>query len=188
MDSRSAGPLGLSTRPAASPKASTASGLRYGPCPCRLACPDGSHSVRPRPLRAWRTPLLRLLPRLAPGPPQRRTWMPSILLLLQFGDSVACYWHTDCAREQQAEPACHAATGPANRLFVVFAFALAPFLLGDAAACQQRPAAHHRRRHRSARPPTDSAPPRLTRSTRWGSRCLLNDEPVRIYVPLIMLF
>ena len=37
-----------SHHPAASPTAATASGRRYGPRSCRLACLDGTHPVRPR--------------------------------------------------------------------------------------------------------------------------------------------
>lgn len=38
--------------PAASSTAATASGCRYSPCCYRLACPDGTNPVRPRPRRA----------------------------------------------------------------------------------------------------------------------------------------
>ena len=63
---------------------------------------------------------------------------------------------------------------------VVFPFSPAPLLLGDPGACWQRPAIHHRRRHRPARPPTDLKRPA------GRAACLLNDEPIRIYAPLLM--
>ena len=59
---------------------------------------------------------------------------------LQFGDSVARYPHADWARQQQAEPACHASMryialgrppSPPDNFFCVFPFAPAPLLLGD---------------------------------------------------------
>ena len=111
----------------------------------------------------------------------------------QFGDSAVRYSHADWAKEQQAEPAYHAAvryialgrppTLPDDFLSV-FPFAPAPLLLGDPGACWQRPL------HTTddgtillVRQPTPQPPPDQQRPV-GRAACLLNDEPTRIYVPL----
>ena len=51
------------------------------PLSCRLACPDGTQSVRPRPRRACGNSSFNFRPTVVSRPSQRPTWMPSALLL-----------------------------------------------------------------------------------------------------------
>ena len=112
---------------------------------------------------------------------------------LQFGDSAARYSHTDWEREQQAEPACHAAM----RYIILGRPPALPAGFLSSFPSHQRPSfaeiqelAGKGRLHTTedgivllVRNPS---PPPLPGSERPVGRaaCLLNDEPVRIYVPL----
>ena len=80
------------------------------PCSCRLAGPHGTDLVRPQPLRACENPSL-TAPASSGDTPTAPTKLDALVdaAELQFADSVARYSHADWEREQQAEPACHAA-------------------------------------------------------------------------------
>ena len=114
---------------------------------------------------------------------------------MQFTDFVVRYSHTDWEREQQAEPTCHAAM----RYITI---GRTPVPLPDFLSryiSHQRPSfsnilelAGKGRVHETAddivilvrnpmTPPPSAAPSSLGRAAR-----LLNDEPVRIYVHLLM--
>ena len=82
MASGPAGPLVHTYyHPAAGPTPATASGRRYDPRSCGLACPDDTHPVRPRPRQAYgNSGCKTFYPLLKSRPPQRPTWMPSALL------------------------------------------------------------------------------------------------------------
>ena len=91
--------------------AATASGHRYDPRSCRLSptptVPITSGRERAEPVGI---PILRLSP--SPDLPSTTTAGLDALGAAaesQFGDSAARYSHADWAREQQVEPACHAA-------------------------------------------------------------------------------
>ena len=115
---------------------------------------------------------------------------------LRFADSVARYSHADWKREQHAEPTCHA-------MMRYVSTGRPSVLPPDVSACypsHRRPSladiielAGKGRLHTTdddivllVRAPT--LPP--TRSDKPNSvgraACLLNDEPVRIYIPLLM--
>ena len=114
---------------------------------------------------------------------------------MQFGDSAARYSHADWAREQQAEPACHAAMS-----YIVLG--PTPSLLADFFSCfpsHQRPSFSEIQglagkgrlhttddgivllvRQSTTQPPSDSQHP-VGRAA-----CLSNDDHVRVNVPLLM--
>ena len=143
------------------------------------------------------TPLSRLTP--SPGDTPTAPTRSDVLgdaAELRFADSVARYSHTDLKRAQHAEPTCHAAM---HYISIGRPSALPPELL----ACypsHKRPSlsdiqelARKGRLHTTdddivllVRNPT----PPPTRSSKPNSvgraACVLNDEPVRIYVPLPM--
>ena len=112
---------------------------------------------------------------------------------LQFGDSTARYSHADWAREQQAEPACYAdmrytvlGRPPALLADVLCSFPPLPLLVRDSEALGIG------RLHTTddgivllipQMPPL--SPLDLQRPV-GRAACLLNDQPVRIYVPLVM--
>ena len=109
----------------------------------------------------------------------------------QFGESTTRYSHADWAREQQAEPACHA-------VMWYIALSRPPALPDDVLSCfpsRRAPPSRTSRsllakatddgtvllfRQTTPQPPSDSKRP-VGRAA-----CLLNDEPVHIYVPLLM--
>ena len=116
----------------------------------------------------------------------------------QFGDPAACYSHADWAREQQAGPACNAAMrhmglGRPEDL---------PAEFPSGSPSHQRPLPFRRFRSYSyskgrLHTTTDAGSvllvrqpsPLLVPSTQrpvGRSACLLNDEPIRIFVPLLM--
>ena len=169
-----------------------------GPCSCRLAGPHGATIARPRPHRAYMgTPLLRLTP--SPGDrPTARTRSDALgdAADLRFADPVARYSHADWKREQHAEPTCHT-------MMRYVSIGRPSVLPPDFLTCY--PSHKHTslsdiqeltskvRLHSTdddivllVRSPT--LPP--TRSDKPNSveraACLLNDEPVRIYAPLLM--
>ena len=141
------------------------------------------------------------LSRLAPSPDDTPTAHTRSDVLgdaaeLRFADSVVRYLHADWKREQHAEPTCHATMS-------YFSIGRPLVLPPDFLACypsHKRPSlsdirelAGKGRLHTTdddivllVRNPT--MPP--TRSDKPNSvgraACLLNDEPVRIYVPLLM--
>ena len=143
-----------------------------------------------------RTPLLRLP--LSPDVPSATTADLDALGAageIQFRDSAARYSHADWAREQQAEPAYHAAM----RYIVLGRPSALPADFLSCFASHQRPSfpeiqgfAGKGRLHTTddgivllvrqltPYPPSDS--PRLV----GRAACLLNDEAVRIHVPLLM--
>ena len=114
---------------------------------------------------------------------------------LLFGDSAACYSHADWAREEQAEPAYHAAT-------CHIVLGRPPSLPADFLSCFP---SHHRpsfsesqelagegRPHSTddgivllVRQPTPQ-PPSDSQRPVGRAACLLNDEHVRFYIPLLM--
>ena len=113
----------------------------------------------------------------------------------QFGDSAAHYSHADWARKQQAEPACHAAMR-------YIALGRPPALPNDVLSCfpsHQRPSfseiqelAGKGRLHTTddgivllVRQPTPQPAPDSRRPVERAGG-LLNDEPIPIYVPLLM--
>ena len=113
---------------------------------------------------------------------------------LQFGDSAARYSHADWAREQQAELPCH----DAMRYIVL---GRPPSLPADFLSCfpsHQRPSfseiqelTGRSRLHINddgivvlVRQPTPQPPD--SQRPMGHAACLLNDEPVRIYVLLLM--
>ena len=143
------------------------------------------------------TPRLRLTP--PPGDtPATLTWSNALgdAAELRFGDSTAHFSHADWKREQHAEPTCHATIG---YISIDRPSALPPDLL----ACYpspKRPSLSDIQElggkgrlqstdddmvllvHNPTLPPTRSDKPNsVGRAT-----CLLHDEPVRIYVPLLM--
>ena len=121
--------------------------------------------------------------------------MPGAAAESQFVDSSASCSHPDWAREQQAEPACHAAMS-------YIALGRPPALPDDVLSrfpSHQRPSFSEIQelagkgrlyttddgtallvRQPSPQPPSDSQ-----RSV-GRAACLLNDEPIRIHVPLLM--
>ena len=143
------------------------------------------------------TPLLRLTP--SPGDMSTALTKSDALgdaAELRFADSVARYSHADWKREQHAEPTCHA-------MMPYVSIGRPSVLPPDFLACylsHKRPSlsdikelAGKGRLHTTdddivllVRSPT--LPP--TRSDKPNSvgrvACLLNDEPVPIYVPLLM--
>ena len=115
---------------------------------------------------------------------------------MQFADSVARYSHADWMREQQAEPTCHAAMR-------YITLGRPPTLPADFLSCyptHKRPAfsdiqdlAGKGRLHTTdddfvllVRNPTPPPPRSAEPSSVGRAACLLNDEPLRIYVPLLM--
>ena len=116
--------------------------------------------------------------------------------LLKFADSVARYSHADWEREQQAEPTCHAAM----RYITIGRPSALP---ADCLSCypsHKRPSLSdiHELAGKGRLHTTDdnivlldrNPTPPLTTSAESSSvgraACLLNDEPIRIYVPLLM--
>ena len=140
------------------------------------------------------TPLLRLTP--SPGdtlPAYTRSGTRGNAAELLFADSVARYSHDDWKREQHAEPTCHA------QMRYVSTGLLPPDIL----ACylsHKRPSLSDLKElvgkgrlhttdddivllvRNPTLPPTRSDKPNSVRR----AACLLNDEPVRIYVSLLM--
>ena len=114
---------------------------------------------------------------------------------LQFGDSAARYSHADLAREQQAEPAYHAASR-------YIALGQPPFLAADFSSCcrsHQRPSfSEIRELAGKGRPHTTDdgvvllvhqpppQPPSDWQHPMRRAACLLNDKPIRSYMPLLM--
>ena len=143
------------------------------------------------------TPLLRLTPSPADTPtaPTRSDTLDDAAEL-RFVDSVARYSHADCKREQHAEPTCHATIRYTS---IGRPSALPPDFLACYAS-HKRPSlsdiqemAGKGRLHTTddyivllvrnpTLPPTRSDEPKSVER----AACLLNDEPVRIYVPLLM--
>ena len=143
------------------------------------------------------TPFLRLTP-----PPGDTPTAPTKLdalgdaAELQFADSIARYSHADWKREQQAEPTCHAAM---RYITIGRPSALPPGFL-SCYLSHKRPSlsaiqglAGKGRLHTTdddiallagnpTSPSTTSDEPNPVRR----AACLLNDEPIRIYVPLLM--
>ena len=114
---------------------------------------------------------------------------------MQFGDSAARYSHADWAREQQAEPACHAAMS-----YIVLG--PTPSLLADFFSCfpsHQRPSfseiqglAGKGRLHTTddgivllVRLPNPQ-PPSVSQRPVGRVACSLNDEPAHVYATLLM--
>ena len=173
-------PLAVATAPA--PAASPA-----------LTVPIPSGRDRAEPVG---TPIVRLSP--SPDVPSATTADLDALGAAaesQFGESTARYSHADWAREQQAEPACHAAMR-------YIALGRPPALPDDFLSCfpsHQRPSfseiqelAGKGRLHTTddgtvllVRQPTPQ-PPSDSQRPVGRAACLLNDEPIRIYVPLLM--
>ena len=202
MDSGPAGTLGHLPderyNSTASPSAAAGSTGRCDSCSCRLAGPDGATTVRPRPRSAYmETPLLRLTP--SPGDtPTAYTRSDALgnAVELRFADSVARYSHDDWSREQHVEPTCYA-------MMRYVSIGRPSVLPPDVLACylsHKRPSlsyikelADKGRLHTTdddilllvrnpTLPPTRSDKPNSVRRV----ACLPNDEPVRIYVPLLM--
>ena len=143
------------------------------------------------------TPLLQLTPSPGDTPttPTRSDALDDAAEL-RFADSVARYSHADWKREQRAEPTCHATI---RYISIGRPSALPPDFL-ECYPSSRRPSlsdiqklANKGRLHTTdddivllVRNPT--LPP--TRSDKPNSvgrvACLPNDEPVRIYVPLLM--
>ena len=144
-----------------------------------------------------RTPLLRLTP--SPGDtPTAYTRSDALgdAAELRFADSVARYSHADWKREQHAEPTCHAtiryvSTRRPSALPPDF---LARYLshkrpcLSDLKELVGKGRLHTTDDdivllvRNPTLPPTSSDKPNSV----GQAACLLNDEPVRIYVPLLM--
>ena len=121
--------------------------------------------------------------------------MPGAAAESQFVDSSASCSHPDWAREQQAEPACHAAMS-------YIALGRPPSLPDDFLSCfpsHQLPSfweiqelAGKGRLHTTddgivllIRQPSPQSPPDSQHPVRRAA-CWLNDEPIRIYVRLLM--
>ena len=75
------------------------------------------------------------------------------------------------------------AVGLAHRSLIAFPLTPAPPLLGDPGARWQRPPPYYRRGHCPSRPNPTTAHYSLRPAGR--AACLLGDEPIRIYVPLL---
>ena len=181
--------------PAASPTAAAGSACRRDPCSCRLAGPHGATTVRPRPRRAYiGTPLLRLTS--SPGDtPTAHTRSDALgdAAELRFADSVARYSHADWKREQHAEPTCHAmmryvSIGRPSVLppdFLAYYPSHKRPFLSDIKGLAGKGRLHTTDDdivllvRNPTLPPTRSDTPNSV----GRAACLLNDEPVRIYVP-----
>ena len=180
--------------PAASPTAAAGSAHHGDPCSCRLAGPSGANAVRPRP-----RPTLSL--RLTPPPGDTPTAPTKLDALgdaaeLEFADSVARYSHADWEREQQAELTCHAAM---RYITIGRPSALPPDFLScypshkrpSLSGIQELAGKGHLHTSdddivllvRNPTPPTTTSD-KLSPVGR--AAFLLNDEPIRIYVPLLM--
>ena len=184
--------------PAANSTAATGPACRSDPCSCRLAGPHGATIVRPRPHRAYmRTPLLRLTPSSGDTPTAHtRSDALGDAADLRFADSVARYSHADWKREQHGKPMCHV-------MMRYVSIGRPSVLPPDVLACYSS----HKRTSLSdiqelvgkgrlyttdediillvrnpTLPPTRSDEPNSV----GRAACLLNDEAVRIYVPLLM--
>ena len=142
------------------------------------------------------TPILRLTP--SPGDtPTAHTRSDALgdAVQLRFAGSVARYSHADWKREQNAEPTCHATI---RYLSIGRPLALPPTFWRANPRTSIPPA----QTSRSWRVRIDYIQPmttsfyssvtrhcrlqRLTNSTVGRAACLLNDQPIRIYVPLLM--
>ena len=143
------------------------------------------------------TPLLRLTPSPGDMPtPHTRSDALGDAAELRFTDSVARYSHADWKQGQHAEPTCHGMM----RYVSIGRPSVLPL---DVLACypsHKRPSLSHIKElagkgqlhttdddivllvRNPTLPPTRSDKPNSMRRT----ACLLNDEPVRIYVPLFM--
>ena len=143
------------------------------------------------------TPLLPLTPPPGDTPPA-----PAKLDALgdaaesQFADSVARYSHADWEREQQTEPTCHAAT---HYITIGRPSALPADFLSRYRLCKRPSLSDIQELAGKGRLRTTDddivllvrhpAPPLTTSaedSSLGRAACLLNDEPIRIYVPLLM--
>ena len=184
--------------PAGSSTAAAGSARRRDPFSCRLAGPHGSTAVRPPPRRAYMgTPLLRPTPSPGDTPIAYTRFDPlGNAAELRFPDSVARYSDDDWKREQHSEPTCHA-------IMRYNSIGRPSVLPPDVLACylsHKRPSlsdlkelAGKGRLHTTdddivllvcnpTLPPT-----RFDKPNSVGrAACLLNDELVRIYVPLLM--
>ena len=114
---------------------------------------------------------------------------------VKSGDSAARYSHADWAREQHSEPACNAATRyiPLGRPEVFPADVLSRF-----PSHQRPPFSEVQELVKKGRlhttdagiilPALQPSPPQAsdTQPPMGRTACLLNDEPIRIYVPLLM--
>ena len=201
MDSGPEGPSAIfqtNYNPAASPTAAAGSARLHDPCSCRLAGPHGATTVRPRPRRAYMgTPILWLTPSPGDTPTvYTRSDALSNAAELRFADSIARYSHDDWKREQHDEPTCHAkmryvSTGRPSVLPPDF---LACYLshkrpsLSDLKGLAGKGRLHTTDDDNVLLLRSRTLPP--TRSDKLNSvgraACLLNDESVRIYVPLPM--
>ena len=186
------------TRYNPTPSPTAAAGSAHDPCSCRLAGPHGATTVRPRPRRAYMgTPVLRLTP--SPGETPTAHTRPDALgdaAELRFADSVARYSHVDLKREQHAEPMLHdmVCYVPIGRPSVLPPDILACCLshkgpcLSDIKELAGKVPLHTTDDdtvlfvRNSIFPPTRSDKPNSVGRV----ACLPNDEPVRIYVPLLM--
>ena len=115
---------------------------------------------------------------------------------MQFADSVARYSHADWMREQQAEPTCHAAMryitlGRPSTLPADFLLCYPSHKRPSFSDIQEL--AGKGRLHTTeddfvllVRNPTPPPPRSAEPSSVGRAACLLNDESIRIYVPLLM--
>ena len=115
---------------------------------------------------------------------------------LLFADSVAPYSHANWEREQQAEPTCHAAM----RYITIGRPPAPPPDFSSCCPSHKRPSLSNiqeldgkGRLHTTdddivlfVRNPPPPPPPLGVPSSVGRAACLLNDDPVRIYVPLLM--
>ena len=143
------------------------------------------------------TRLLRLPPLLGDTPPApAKLDAAGNAAESQFDDSVARYSHADWMREQQAEPTCHAAIRYIN-------IGRPSALPVDFLSCypsHKRPSFSDIRELAGkgrlqttdddffllVRNPTPSLPNSTESGSVGRAACLLHDEPIRIYVPLLM--
>ena len=178
--------------PVASPTAAADSVDRRDPCSCRLAGPQGATTVRPRPRRVYMgTPLLRFT--LSPGDtPTAYTRSDALhdTAELRFADSVARYSRDEWKREHHAERTCHAmmryaSTGRPN---VWRATSRTSVHLSQTKELADKGLLHTTDDDIVLIIRNPTLPP--TRSDKPNSvgriACLLNDEPARIYIPLLM--
>ena len=180
------------------PTAAAGSARRRNPCSSGLASPHGATIIPPRPHRAYtRPPLLRLTPSPGDTPTAHsRSDALGDAADIRFADSVARYSHAGWNREQHAKPTCHVKMryvsigGPS-------------VLLPDVLACYPS----HKRLFLSdiqelagkgrlhitdedivllVRNPTLPLPRSDKPNSVERAACFLNDEPVRIYVLLLV--
>ena len=191
-------PLAKSTTPPRVPRPRPAPPAAATLLSCRLAGPHGATTVRPRPRRAYMgTPLLRLTPSPDDTPTaETRSDAAGDAAELRFTDSVARYLHADWQREQHAAPTCHA-------MMRYVSIGRPSVLPPDVLACypsHKRPSlsyikelAGKGRLHTTdddivllVRNPTLPSTRADTPNSVGRAACLLNDEPLRIYVPPLM--